>query len=336
MKSLLALVLACSAIASAALLTPSAHSQTTHVSLTILDRDSGISMPGVVRIRKTDGGSLLPAGLISARLGPRWCHTDQRVARCDGRYHRLTPSKTHDRSDRRSRDRADFHRSRLDERDRAQSEDTRLATWAAPTAKWFSANTHLHLRNFTQQEADRYLREIPAVDRLDTLFISHLERAEDDRSYVTNQYPPGRLTIWNPPASCFRTGKNTATISVLRAKVSAMSCYWELRELLVRRLASASGSPRSTPIGRPIRSGIDRAHERYTAIWCHNDWGFEDVPKLVGRATNAQNIFDGGSHGSYEDSFYHYLNAGIRIPFSTGTDWFMYDFSRCYAWFQAN
>ena len=83
--------------------------------------------------------------------------------------------------------------------------------------------------------------------------------------------------------------------------------------------------------GTPLQVGIEEAHRQGgTAIWCHNNWGREDVPNFVGGKLDAQNIFDGGSHGSYEDSFYHYLNAGIRVPFSTGTDWFMYDLARVY------
>ena len=35
-------------------------------------------------------------------------------------------------------------------------------------------------------------------------------------------------------------------------------------------------------------------------------------------------------HGSYKDTYYRYLNIGLRVPFSTGTDWFIYDFSRAY------
>ncbi len=60
-------------------------------------------------------------------------------------------------------------------------------------ARWCSANTHLHLKKLTREESDRYLRDFPAADGLDVLFISHLLRAGDDREYITNQYPTGRL-----------------------------------------------------------------------------------------------------------------------------------------------
>ena len=65
-------------------------------------------------------------------------------------------------------------------------------------------------------------------------------------------------------------------------------------------------------------------------IWCHNTFGHEDIPNWVAGLLHAQNIFDGGDHGSYEDTFYRYLNVGMKVPFSTGTDWFIYDFSRVY------
>src|SRR5262245_65353397 len=43
-------------------------------------------------------------------------------------------------------------------------------------------------------------------------------------------------------------------------------------------------------------------------------------------------LFRSGSRiGKYEDNYYRYLNLGLRMPISTGTDWFMYDFSRVYA-----
>src|SRR5207237_3011963 len=43
------------------------------------------------------------------------------------------------------------------------------------------------------------------------------------------------------------------------------------------------------------------------------------------------NVFDGSRRGSFDDPYYRYLNIGLRMPISTGTDWFLYDFSRVYA-----
>src|SRR5262249_51454205 len=51
---------------------------------------------------------------------------------------------------------------------------------------------------------------------------------------------------------------------------------------------------------------------------------------LTGRL-DALNVFDGSRTGSYEDTYYRYLNTGLRVPISTGTDWFLYDFARVYA-----
>ena len=81
----------------------------------------------------------------------------------------------------------------------------------------------------------------------------------------------------------------------------------------------------------PLQDGIQAARkDGATVVWCHNSLGFEDIPNQLAGLVHAQNIFDGGSSGSYEQGFYRYLNLGMQVPFSTGTDWFIYDFSRVY------
>ena len=75
-----------------------------------------------------------------------------------------------------------------------------------------------------------------------------------------------------------------------------------------------------------VRHGIDQAREDgATIVWCHNAFGFEDIPDWIAGVVDAQNIFDGGNKGDYEDTFYRYMDVGLRVPFSTGTDWFMFD-----------
>ena len=82
---------------------------------------------------------------------------------------------------------------------------------------------------------------------------------------------------------------------------------------------------------QPLRVGIDQAHaDGATVVWCHNRFGFEDVPNWIAGRLDAVNIMDGSAHGTYADSFYRYLDLGDRVPFSPGTDWTIYDFSRVY------
>jgi hypothetical protein len=105
----------------------------------------------------------------------------------------------------------------------------------------------------------------------------------------------------------------------------------DIREL-VQPVSIGPGIMKSGHDGTPLQPGIENAHDQGgRAIWCHNDWGMEDIPNWLTGRLDAQNIFDGGHHGSFKDSFYRYLNVGLRVPFSTGTDWFMYDLSRVYA-----
>jgi hypothetical protein len=83
---------------------------------------------------------------------------------------------------------------------------------------------------------------------------------------------------------------------------------------------------------RALRPGIDAAKKQGgTIIWCHNGFGTEDVLNALTGRLDALNVFDGSRRGSFEDNYYRYLNIGLRLPLSTGTDWFIYDFARVYA-----
>jgi hypothetical protein len=100
---------------------------------------------------------------------------------------------------------------------------------------------------------------------------------------------------------------------------------------LVYPVSIGPGISKTGTDGIPLRRGIERAREMEgSVIWCHNAWGLEDIPSWLAGTLHANNIFDGGTHGSFKHSFYRYLNLGIKVPFSTGTDWFIYDFSRVY------
>lgn len=196
---------------------------------------------------------------------------------------------------------------------------------------WRSANTHLHLMKITRDESDRYLRDFPAADDLDVLFISHLKRAGADQDYITNQYPTGRLKFLETRGVLISNGEEHRHNFGAGGEGYGHAMLLGLKEL-VQPVSIGAGIAKMPPDSPAIALGLEAAHQQDgTAIWCHNNWGFEDIPNWLAGRLDAQNIFDGGSHGGYADSFYHYLNAGLKVPFSTGTDWFMDDFARVYA-----
>ncbi len=195
---------------------------------------------------------------------------------------------------------------------------------------WYGANTHLHLSHLNKEQAERYLREIPRADDLDVLFISYLERAIADKDYISNRYPLGDLNEFASTGVLVNNGQEHRHNFGDQGEGFGHVMLLNIKKLIQPVSIGPGISHRGTD-GTPLQTGIEEAHRQGgTAIWCHNNWGREDVPNFVSGKLDAQNIFDGGSHGSYEDSFYHYLNAGIRVPFSTGTDWFMYDLARVY------
>lgn len=195
---------------------------------------------------------------------------------------------------------------------------------------WYGANTHLHLSDLNRDQAERYLREIPRADDLDVLFISYLERVIADKDYITNRYPLGDLKEFGATGVLVNNGQEHRHNFGAQGEGFGHVMLLNIKTLIQPVSIGPGISHRGTD-GLPLQVGIEEARRQGgRAIWCHNSWGREDVPNFVNGKLDAQNIFDGGSHGSYEDSFYHYLNAGMRVPFSTGTDWFMYDLARVY------
>ena len=193
-----------------------------------------------------------------------------------------------------------------------------------------SANTHLHLMKLDQDQSDRYLIEVPKVDGLDLLFVSHLERAEADRDYITNRYTRSDLDqLQKQSGLLYGNGEEH------RHNFRGVQGYGHVMLLNIPRLVQpASIGPDIMKMGTdglPLQRGIDQARrDGGTVVWCHNTMGHERIANLVTGRLDALNIFDGSPLGSYKDSFYRNLNAGLKTPFSTGTDWFIYDFSRTY------
>ena len=201
----------------------------------------------------------------------------------------------------------------------------------AARQNWHAGNTHLHLFGLTRQESDRYLTEVPRADRLDVLFTSYLLRPSEDAAYVTNQYRVGDLKNYGNTGVLMNHGEEHRSNFVAYGPGYGHVMFLNIKQL-IQPVSIGPGIMGKGSDGIPLQQGIDEAHRQGgVAIWCHNDLGVERVPNFVSGKMDAQNIFDGNAQEKYENTFYHYLNAGLRVPFSTGTDWFLYDLSRVYA-----
>ena len=194
------------------------------------------------------------------------------------------------------------------------------------------ANTHLHIMKLSREECDRYLTEIPAADRLDVVFVSHLERAVVDATYITNRYSTADLKrLSETTGVLFGWGEEHRHNMDADSEGYGHVMLLNIPEL-IQPVSIGKGIMKQGTDGIPLARGILSARRQGgTVVWCHNGWGRESTPNLFQKNVDAVNIFDGGTRSSYADSFYRYLNAGLRVPFSTGTDWCQYDFSRVYA-----
>ena len=305
------------------------------VSIEAVDPESGRPAPALIRVTDAQGRAVGFDGLLDRGIGLDDKHPAHRWSVLPGRRtvrlprERLTFEAFRGLDTETARVEAD-----LAGHDRAEIKLAPRRFHDAAARGWRNANTHLHLQKITREESDRYLLEVPAADGLDALFVSHLERAEADREYITNRYTEADLKALSARAGVlFGNGEEH------RHNFGGFEQgYGHVMLLNIRKLVQpvsiGPGIMKKGTDGIPLQRGIDEAkRDGATAIWCHNTFGLEDIPNWVTGRPHAQNIFDGdpSTHGSYKDTFYRYLNAGLRVPFSTGTDWFIYDFSRVYA-----
>ncbi len=194
-----------------------------------------------------------------------------------------------------------------------------------------AGNTHLHLRGLSLEEAGEYLRQIPPADGLKVLFVSYLERHKDDETYITNRYSVGDLKQFDATGVLVSNGEEHRHNFEAFGQGYGHVMFLGIKEL-VKPVSLGPGITAAGDDDRPLRPGIDAARKQGgTVIWCHNTLGHEDVPSALAGRLDALNVFDGSRTGSFEDNYYRYLNVGLRLPISTGTDWFLYDFSRVYA-----
>jgi hypothetical protein len=305
------------------------------VSLTIELTENGRPVPGLIRVRDARGQAIPLPPLLPRGLGLAAEHPALEWYVVPGRTELRLPRERLSLEAFRGLE-TELSRVELGEGDweRTSLQIPLHVFLHAAGRGWRGANTHLHLKEISREDADRYLRLVPAADGLDVLFVSYLERAGADQTYVSNRYTEAELRdLGRASGVLLGNGEEHRHNFGGFEEGYGHVLFLDLRTL-IRPVSVGRGIMKEGVDAPPLQEGIEEARRQgATVLWCHNNFGLEDIPNWVGGRPHAQNIFDGDPdvHGTYQDTFYRYLNAGLRVPFSTGTDWFIYDFSRAYA-----
>jgi hypothetical protein len=203
-----------------------------------------------------------------------------------------------------------------------------LARWTnLPARGWHAGNTHIHYDE-KEQRPDERLRLDPRVEDLSVAAVSVLQRRE--LAYATNRYPVG-----------FFRGASTSSYAVdVGEETRHNSQPWEIGyghvmllglQQLVEPMSRGALVSDDDPDYPPLIDACDEAHRQGgIAIWCHSGRGMEaPVAAALGKL-DAFNLFDPFWQDPEWDVWYALLNCGLRLPASTGSDWFICSSNRVY------
>jgi len=307
------------------------YAATCKLTISLFDEQTKGPLPGIVQVRDADGdlvelGDLVNRGQGIEQKGPihEWWvlarPTEITVPATALEIRALSGLET------------ELSSQRIDLKGQSQSALT------IPLARFYRArerghvagNTHLHLMKLSKQQADRYLQEVPLADGLEVVFLSYLERAGADLEYTSNKYSRAELERLSHEHLHWGHGQehrhNFGSHGEGYGHILLLDTPY-----IIQPVSIGPGITKAGADAPPLQEGIDEARRGGgKVIWAHNSFGFEDIPNWITGRVHANNIFDGSARGSFKDTYYRYLNLGLRVPFSTGTDWFIYDFSRAY------
>ena len=141
-----------------------------------------------------------------------------------------------------------------------------------------SGNTHLHLMKLTHAEAVRYLERVPQCDDLDLIFLSHLRRIPDERTYITNQivensFAGGSLKRLSQRGALYSNGQEHRHNFGRGGEGFGHVMLLDIQKL-IRPVSIGPGIMRSGTDSVPLQRGIKEARkDKATVVWCHNAFG---------------------------------------------------------------
>lgn len=207
--------------------------------------------------------------------------------------------------------------------------DLPLCRWThLPNAGWYPGNTHIHYDERETRPDDR-LRLDPHIHNLNVTVVSILQRG--DLMYAVNKYPVGLLTDFSSAHHVVDCGEenrhNRAPWEIGYGHVIFLSLVEPVLPISRGILISETD-----PDYPPLCYACEEANRQGgLAIWCHNGAGMEaPVAAILGKL-DAFNLFDPYWVMPEEYTvWYHLLNCGLKLPASTGSDWYICSNNRVY------
>ena len=193
---------------------------------------------------------------------------------------------------------------------------------------WHPGNTHIHYDEKEERPDDRLWLD-PRVEDLRMTAISVLKRWDFD--YASNKYPPGMLTEFSSAHHYVQSGEENRHNGVANCTGYGHVMLLNIRNV-IEPVSRGMLVDAFDPDYPPLSYACDDAHRQGgIVIWCHNGHGMEaPVAAALGKL-DAFNLFDPQWTDLEYDVYYRMLNAGIRLPASTGSDWFISSANRVYA-----
>lgn len=193
---------------------------------------------------------------------------------------------------------------------------------------WYPGNMHIHYDE-KEDRPDERLRLDPLVHDLYVTVISVLQRR--DLPYSSNKYPVGLLNDFCTAHHVVDCGEenrhNREPWEIGYGHVILLHLQEPVLPISRGVLVSES-DPDYPPL---CRACDDARRQGGLAIWCHNGRGMEAPVAAVLGKLDAFNLFDPFWVMPQEyDLWYHMLNCGLRLPASTGSDWFICSNNRVY------
>ena len=203
--------------------------------------------------------------------------------------------------------------------------------WYRPQeAGWYPGNTHIHYDEKETRPDDR-LGVDCSVEGYNVTAVSVLDRRQ--LPYASNKYPIGVMNEFTTAHHVLDIGEENRHYG---EKSPWGFGYGHVMFLNLRNLVQPVSrghilTAQFDPDYPPLCYCCDEARDQGgIVIWCHNGKGMEaPVAAALGKL-DAFNLFDPYWSDPEYELWYKLLDCGMRLPASTGTDWFVCSNNRVY------